>query len=75
MIEDPPPPRSMRPRRLLWPAVGFVVLMTLPPAVAVALMGGALLARGTSQAVQHVRARDAEIEARAAAGPDGCDRS
>jgi conjugal transfer pilus assembly protein TraD len=69
MIEDPPPPRSMRPRRLLWPAVGFVVLMTMPPAVAVALMGSALLARGTWRAVQHVRARDAEIEVRAAAGP------
>jgi conjugal transfer pilus assembly protein TraD len=69
MIEDPPPPRSMRPRRLLWPAVGFVVLMTMPPAVAVVLMGSALLARGTWRAVQHVRARDAEIEARAAAGP------
>jgi hypothetical protein len=69
MIEDPPPPRGMRPRGLLWPTVGFVVLMTTPPAVAVALMGAALLARGTWRAVQHVRARDAEIAARAAVGP------
>jgi conjugal transfer pilus assembly protein TraD len=69
MIEDPPPPRGMRPRSLLWPAIGFVVLMTTPPVVAVMLMGAALLARGTWRAVQHVRARDAEIAARAAAGP------
>jgi DNA helicase HerA-like ATPase len=69
MIEDPPPPHGMRPRNLIWPAAAFVVLMTMPPGVSLALMGSALLARGTWRAVQHVRARDAEIAARAAAGP------
>ncbi|HEX3615472.1 MAG TPA: helicase HerA-like domain-containing protein, partial [Solirubrobacteraceae bacterium] len=69
MIEDPPPPRGMRPRSLIWPAVALLVLMTMPPAVSLALIGAALLARGSRRAVQHVRARDADIAARAAAGP------
>jgi DNA helicase HerA-like ATPase len=68
-ITDPPPPRDLRPRRLAWPALGFLILMTMPPAVSVALLAGALLVRGTLRAVQHVRARDHEIAARAAAGP------
>jgi type IV secretory pathway TraG/TraD family ATPase VirD4 len=37
--------------------------------VSLALIGAALLARGSRRAVQHVRARDADIAARAAAGP------
>ena len=37
MIEDPPPPRSLRPRSLLWPAVAFVVLMTMPAWVGLAV--------------------------------------
>jgi conjugal transfer pilus assembly protein TraD len=70
MIEDPPPPRGMRPpRKLLWPAIEFLVLMTTPPVAAAALLGVALLARGTWRAVQHVRARDAQIAARAQDGP------
>lgn len=76
MIDDPQPPRVMRARNLLWPAVGFVALMAMPAPVALGLVAGALLARGTWRAVREVHARDAEIEARAAAGPAipiGCD--
>lgn len=69
MIADPPPPRGMRPRKLMWPALGFVLLMATPPAVALALLGGALLVRGVWRATRHVRARHAEVAARAAAGP------
>jgi type IV secretory pathway TraG/TraD family ATPase VirD4 len=69
MTDDPPPPRALRPRNLAWPAVAFVVLMTMPAAVALALLGATMLARGAWRAVQHVRARDREIAARAELGP------
>ena len=69
MTDDPPPPRALRPRSLAWPAVAFVVLMTMPAAVALALLGATMLARGAWRAVQHVRARDREIAARAELGP------
>ena len=69
MIADPPPPRHLRPRNLIWPAAGFVLLMATPPAVALVLLGAALLVRGALRSVRQVRARDAEIAARAAAGP------
>ncbi len=69
MISDPPPPRDLRPRRLAAPAAAFVVLMTMPPAVALALLGGAWLIRETVRAVRHVRARDREIARRSLVGP------
>jgi DNA helicase HerA-like ATPase len=43
--------------------------MTMPPAASLALIGAGLLVRGIWRAVRHVRARDLEIAARAAAGP------
>jgi conjugal transfer pilus assembly protein TraD len=69
MSGAPPPPRWSRPRSLLWPALGAVALMAMPPGAAIAVMGVMLLARGVWRAIQHARARNAEIAARAAAGP------
>ena len=69
MIGDPPPPRELRSRRLAGPALAFIVLMTLPPAVALALLAGGLLVRGAYNAVKHVRQRDREIARRATVGP------
>ena len=69
MIADPPPPRGMRPRNLVWPAVGFVLLMATPPAVAFGLLACALLVRGALSAVRRVRARNSETAARLAVGP------
>ena len=66
---EPPPPDWSRRRSLLWPALGFVALMALPPSAAVALMLVGVAARVTWRAISHVRARDAAIAARAAAGP------
>jgi conjugal transfer pilus assembly protein TraD len=69
MIGDPPPPRWRQRGNRLWPVVGFIALMAMPPGAAIALMGVILLVRGAWRAMQYVRARDADITARAAAGP------
>ena len=67
--DAPPPPPWSRPRSLLWPALTLVTLMALPPGAAVALMLVGLGARIAWRTIQHVRARDAHIAARAAEGP------
>jgi conjugal transfer pilus assembly protein TraD len=69
MRPDPAPPAFLRPRGLLWPACGFVALMLAPAWVAAVVVVTALSARLIAREIAHVRARDAEIEARAAAGP------
>ena len=43
--------------------------MAMPPGAAIALMLVGVVARAGWRAIQHVRARDAEIAARAADGP------
>ena len=80
MIEDPPPPRSLRPRSLLWPAIAFVALMTMPAWVAARVVAAAVLTvRFALRDIRHVRARDAEIAERAAGalqiGSDGHGRA
>ncbi|HET9094379.1 MAG TPA: helicase HerA-like domain-containing protein [Solirubrobacteraceae bacterium] len=55
MIPDPPPPRGMRPRPLVWPIVAFLLLMATPPAVALALLGVALVVRGAARALRQAR--------------------
>src|SRR5579863_254574 len=65
----PPPPGWLRTRNLLWPALGFVALMAMPPGAAIALMALGVTARTAWRAVGHVRARNARIAARAAMGP------
>lgn len=69
MITNPPPPPQFKRRSLLWPAVGFVVLLTMPTWVAVAVGAAAIIGRIAWRDVRHVRARDAEVARRAAAGP------
>jgi len=78
MINDPPPPRWLRPRRLLWPALGFLVLMTMPIAVTVAVAAAAIAGRLILREVRRVRAGDAESAARAVRGASvtlGVDRA
>ncbi len=67
--DDPPPPSWLRSRNLLWPALAFTALMAMPPGAAIALMLVGVVARAGWRTIQHVRARDAEIAARAADGP------
>jgi type IV secretory pathway TraG/TraD family ATPase VirD4 len=66
---DDQPPAGLRPRNLLWPALAFIALMAMPPGAAIALMLVGLVARTGWRAIQHVRAREADIAARAADGP------
>ncbi len=79
MIEDPPPPRSLRPRSLLWPAIAFVALMTMPAWVGLVVAAAVLTARFALRDIRHVRARDIEIAERAAGalqiGSDGHGRA
>ncbi len=65
---QPPPPPWTRARKLLWPTIGFVLLMSVPPVVALALISAGVLLRVARRAVLEVRARDAEIARRAALG-------
>jgi len=51
---------------LLWPAVAFVALMTMPAWVGLPVAAAVVTARFALRDIRHVRARDAEIAERAA---------